>query len=160
MASRASQAIRVVRRARPAEAAALSELAMRSKAVWGYNAAFMDACRKELTVPADAVRCNEIWLCEIGRNSAGFYELMPDVDSGHGEVRMCFVDPNFLRRGVGRTMWRHMEERARLCGLSRLGLDADPNAVPFYSAMGMAVTGEAPSGSIPGRMLPRMEKTL
>ena len=38
-----------------------------------------------------------------------------------------------------------------------IGLDADPHAVGFYEHMGAKVIGEAPSGSIPGRMLPRME---
>lgn len=36
----------------------------------------------------------------------------------------------------------------------------DPFAVAFYEAMGMRITGESPSGSIPGRMLPRMERRL
>ncbi|MCC0041531.1 MAG: hypothetical protein H6880_05120 [Rhodobiaceae bacterium] len=36
----------------------------------------------------------------------------------------------------------------------------DPFAVAFYEAMGMRITGESPSGSIPGRMLPRMQRRL
>lgn len=40
------------------------------------------------------------------------------------------------------------------------GKSADAFAVAFYEAMGMRITGESPSGSIPGRMLPRMERRL
>jgi GNAT superfamily N-acetyltransferase len=73
---------------------------------------------------------------------------------------MIFVEPRLVRSGVGRVLWRHAEERARAHGAARLTLDADPNAVPFYERMGLRIVGQSPSGSIPGRMLPRMEKEL
>ena len=39
------------------ETATLTELCLRSKAVWGYDAAFMAACRDELTIrPGDLDR--------------------------------------------------------------------------------------------------------
>jgi len=42
----------LVRPARPDEASTLSELAVRSKAWWGYDVAFLDRCRRELeTIP-------------------------------------------------------------------------------------------------------------
>ena len=40
----------IIRRAARHEAGALSRLAMRSKASWGYDADFMERCRPELTV--------------------------------------------------------------------------------------------------------------
>jgi hypothetical protein len=39
-----------IRKARPDEAGELTELALRSKAHWGYDEAFMASCREELTV--------------------------------------------------------------------------------------------------------------
>jgi SAM-dependent methyltransferase len=42
----------------------------------------------------------------------------------------------------------------------RLTIDADPHAEAFYVAMGAARVGESPSGSIPGRMLPRLELSV
>jgi hypothetical protein len=38
--------------------------------------------------------------------------------------------------------------------------DSDRHAEGFYRAMGMRRIGEAPSGSIPGRMLPRLAKPI
>ena len=38
----------VIRRARPEEAGALSDLAIRSKGHWGYDVAFLASCRAEL----------------------------------------------------------------------------------------------------------------
>lgn len=40
----------LIRDARPDEAGELTELALRSKAHWGYDEAFMASCREELTV--------------------------------------------------------------------------------------------------------------
>ena len=40
------------RSAKPEEADALSALAFRSKAYWGYGAEFLEACRSELTLTA------------------------------------------------------------------------------------------------------------
>ncbi|MEU4236164.1 hypothetical protein [Actinoplanes sp. NPDC026619] len=45
-----------IRPARPGEAAALSELARRSKAHWGYDEGFLDACRADLTLSPDDIR--------------------------------------------------------------------------------------------------------
>jgi hypothetical protein len=48
------------------EAGALSDLSLRSKAHWGYGAAFLEACRDELTLtPEQAARTRVV------RDSAG-----------------------------------------------------------------------------------------
>jgi hypothetical protein len=44
----------VIRAARPDEAAALTDLAMRSKAYWGYGASFLARCRAALEVKTAA----------------------------------------------------------------------------------------------------------
>jgi hypothetical protein len=38
--------------------------------------------------------------------------------------------------------------------------DADPDAAPFYRKMGAYDVGQAPSGSVPGRMLPKFAMNL
>ena len=105
------------------------------------------------------VEGEEFWKA-IGQEGqlVGMVCLEPDGEDG--EVGHFFVAPDAKRMGVGRMLWQHMEARAGALRVRRLHLDADPFAVPFYEAMGMRVVGEAPSGSIPGRMLPRMEKVL
>ena len=45
-----------LRDARHDELQALSELCLRSKAVWGYDDAFMTACRTELTLRPDELQ--------------------------------------------------------------------------------------------------------
>ena len=49
----ATEPLPVIPRACGSDAPALTLLALRSKAVWGYDAAFIAACRDELTLTAD-----------------------------------------------------------------------------------------------------------
>ena len=146
------------RRARPEDAEALSSLAFRSKASNGYDEAFMEACRAELTCSACTMAAGETWLAETGGELAGFIDVR--LQDGAAEVFAMFVEPGLKRNGLGRALWQQLETAARSLGADAVMMDADPAAVPFYEAMGCTVVGESPSGSIPGRMLPRMGKRL
>ena len=148
----------VIRRARRADAAALSALALRSKAVWGYDAAFMAACRAELTITADSIAGRPTWVLEERAAMLGFYQLR--IDDRMAEVAQFFIAPGSLRGGIGRRLWAHLEAQARAAGCTRLEVDSDPHAEGFYRAMGMTRVGVAPSGSIPGRLLPHLRKVL
>lgn len=148
-----------IRRATVAEAQLLSDLAMRSKAHWGYDDAFMEACRAELTVTPETIRAGGVYVCERADGSiAGFFDVRPQ--GGVAEVYDVFVDPDAIGEGVGRQLWQRLEQRVVELGLDTICVDADPNAVGYYEHMGARVVGEAPSGSIPGRMLPRLAKRL
>ncbi len=149
-----------IRPARPDEALLLTDLAIRSKAAWGYETAMVDAFRDELTVDPDSVADWHIHVAERGDALAGFYALSVQPEGRAGEIEMMFVDPDRLRRGIGRALWRHMMKTAVSLGLRKIVIDADPYAESFYRAMGARRTGESPSGSIPGRMLPRLEMDL
>ena len=76
------------------------------------------------------------------------------------EIYDLFVEPDAMGLGVGRRLWDKLEAVARGMAVAAIGIDADPNAVGFYEHMGARVIGEVPSGSIEGRMLPRMTKPL
>jgi GNAT superfamily N-acetyltransferase len=147
-----------IRRACLSEAGALSDLALRSKAHWGYDAAFMQACRAELTVQPDAIKAGEVWVAEEHKALVGVLEIIPRKPDA--ELRLIFVAPERIGHGIGAMLWEQAEVRARAHRANGIALDADPNSVGFYQRMGMQIIGESPSGSIPGRMLPRMRKGL
>jgi GNAT superfamily N-acetyltransferase len=144
-----------LRPARDTEAGLLSELALRSKGHWGYDQAFLDACREELTLtPADLRARRAVVAARAGR-VVGFYTLAgepPDATLDH-----LFVEPDAIGAGVGRALWVHATAAAEALGFARVEIEADPQAEAFYLAMGARRRGTVPSGSIPGRLLPLLE---
>ena len=138
----------LIRDARVDECDALSAVAFASKAYWGYDDAFMEACRTELTVtPADFERAC-IRLAERDGSLLGFHAV------DHDEILWFFVRPEHMGEGVGAALFADACATARARGLSELRIEADPNAAPFYERMGATLIGAAPSQSIPGRDLP------
>lgn len=142
----------LVRPAAAEEAGGLGDLALRSKAYWGYDDAFLEACRAELAVSPDELTARRTTVAEQDGRVVGFATL--DGDPPQGELGMLFVDPLSIGKGVGRLLFDHVVAMAREAGFVRLTIDADPNAEPFYLAMGAERIGSTPSGSIPGRTLP------
>ena len=148
-----------LRPARSGEAAALSALAVRSKGHWGYDEQFMATCARELTWNETELASVVIWVAENQAGKMlGFCELR--LADGLLELDALYVDPSAMGQGAGKALWSKAEDAAREWSARAIGLDADPHAVGFYEHMGAKVVGEAPSGSIPGRMLPRMESTI
>ncbi len=144
-----------IRPARPGEAEALSALALRSKAHWGYDAAFPDACRPELTLRDDDLADRRTLVAELDGRPAGFGTL--EGRPPYGELGMLFVEPAAIGRGVGGSLLAALVAAAREERFTRLAIDADPNALAFYLAHGAVRVGEVASGSVPGRVLPQLE---
>jgi GNAT superfamily N-acetyltransferase len=144
-----------LRAARRDEARLLSELALRSKGHWGYDQAFLDACRAELTLAPEEVETRRVTVAECDGRVVGFYALAGDPPAGI--LADLFVEPDHIGTGVGRALWEHAMAAARTLGFARLTLEADPGAEPFYPAMGAHRIGSVPSGSIPGRFIPLLE---
>jgi GNAT superfamily N-acetyltransferase len=148
-----------IRQAWPGEAGELSALALRSKGYWGYDEAFLAACREELSLADDGLAERRAVVAE-GEDGGLLGLATLEGEPPHGELGMLFVDPPAIGRGVGRALFRQVAETARATGFQRLSIDADPNAEPFYLAMGAVRVGEVPSGSVPGRLLPLLEYRL
>lgn len=147
-----------VRRARPEEHEEISALALRSKAHWGYSAEFLEACRAELTFDATTCGSPLMWIVEQDNIVLGFSLVKGDTDEG--ELSALFIDPSAIGTGCGRMLLEHTLHSARAAGFTRLELDADPGAESFYLRFGARRIGTSPSGSIPGRELPRLAIAL
>ncbi|GAA0773975.1 GNAT family N-acetyltransferase [Roseibium denhamense] len=150
-----------IRKAKRDDKAALTALSLRSKKSNGYADAFVQMCVEELTVRDEWILTHDFWVAETeGTRPAGCIRLSVEESSESGELETCFVAPELKGQGLGRMLFDVLLERARELGLSRIGLDADPFAEPFYARMGFKTVGKSPSGSIPGRFIPRMELEL
>lgn len=148
----------VVRPARADEAAAVSDLALRSKSYWGYSREFLEACREELTYSASDCASGDLFIAEVGDETAGFFLLRNEETAG--ELSALFVDPAFIGTGVGGRLLRRALDLAAERGWHTMTLDADPGAEGFYARYGARRIADVASGSIPGRVLPRMQFTV
>lgn len=144
----------VLRNARIDDLQCLNDLCMRSKAVWGYDEAFMAACRAELTLLPNDLERTELQVAELGATILGVAQI--DVCAQEGHLQKLFVEPGHLRSGVGRKLLAWALTRARELDARQLVVEADPGAEAFYLRCGARIAGQAPSGSIPGRFLPRL----
>jgi GNAT superfamily N-acetyltransferase len=99
----------------------LADLALRSKAVWGYSPAFTDACRDELAIRENDLP--EVFVLVRGTAPIGFYSmqhLTPEcVELGH-----LLVEPAEMRKGHGTTLLRDAVARARKSGYRVLVIKA------------------------------------
>ncbi|MEM7701784.1 MAG: GNAT family N-acetyltransferase [Pseudomonadota bacterium] len=141
-----------LRRLRVAELADAAALCMRSKAVWGYDEAFMAACRDELTLSPEELEESFVIVAEEDGALRGVGQLV--LNDGTCELEKLFVEPAAIGRGVGKMIFDALRDEAVRDGAERMLVTADPDAVPFYQRMGFRECGHEPSGSIPGRTLP------
>lgn len=148
----------LIRRVHAHELEALSGLCLRSKAVWGYDRAFMDACRAELTLTFADLDETEIRVAERDGAVVGVAQI--SIDGNEAQLEKLFVEPGLLRSGAGRALFAWASDEARKHGARVLVIDADPDAAPFYRKLGARDDGVVPSGSIPGRFLPRLKFDL
>jgi GNAT superfamily N-acetyltransferase len=147
-----------IRPARPAEAEALSELAVRSKGHWGYDDQFLEACRAELRVTQARCDGTHVLVAERDGKLVGFSELSGEPPAG--ALDKLYVDPAAIGIGVGGQLLQEAREQACRLGFAWLTVDADPNAEGFYVRFGARRIGSVPSGSIPGRWLPQLRWDL
>lgn len=158
-APRAAATDVIIREARENEAKLLTDVALRSKAYWGYSDDFMEACRQELTYTADDMRRLSFWVGEVGGRVVGFYAL-EKVSQDDVELEALFVEPAFIGKGYGQALIEHAKRQAAAGGAKRLVIQGDPNAERFYRAAGGELAGTEESASIPGRYLPLFHISL
>ncbi|WP_315838341.1 GNAT family N-acetyltransferase [Bradyrhizobium prioriisuperbiae] len=144
----------IVRQATLDELPDLSDLCLRSKAVWGYDQAFLEACRSELALRPDELATTRIAVAETDGGIAGVVQIK--VMGTDAELLKLFIAPHGLRRGLGRTLFNWAAVEAKHMGATHLLIEADPDAAPFYRRLGAHDVGVAISQSIPGRTLPKL----
>ncbi|MFP7570994.1 GNAT family N-acetyltransferase [Marivita sp. S2033] len=134
--------------------AELSDLCMRSKAYWGYDAAFMAACRDVLRLTQNDL-ATPVAVTREGASFTGVAQL--DLSHPIAALTRLFVCPNRMGKGIGTALIRWAKAEALSNGYLSFQIDSDPQAVPFYLAHGATQVGDVASDAIPGRRLPLLE---
>ena len=135
-----------------------SELCLRSKAHWGYDEAFIDACREELTLTPLDLANGQVALARVDAEMVGVAHLRIEDERAH--LDKLFIDPSMIGRGIGNQMFDWVREQSALAGAQEIHVTSDPQAVGFYEKLGFNRIGQEPSGSIPGRVLPIMSLSV
>jgi GNAT superfamily N-acetyltransferase len=123
------------RRAEPSEAGDLEALQGRSASHWNYPDGYFDWAVDALRIPESYIRDNPVFvLLDSAGRKLGFYSFTDDAD----ELLLdkMFVDADQIGKGVGRNLWEHAVRTALDLGRSTFIIGSDPNAAPFYEAMG------------------------
>src|SRR5438874_12993358 len=91
------------RAARLQEAPALSELCVRSKAVWGYDETFMARVRAALRIRPERIDAGDVWVATAADGSiAGIVALGPSDQPRTLDLDKLFVAPRRIGSGIGR----------------------------------------------------------
>lgn len=131
----------VIREARLDEAAMLHELTQRSSMYWGYEPEFLEWEPEAIAVTPEFMESAIVWVIEDEGVVRGYYALVNKDDGLY--LDKLFIEPDRIGTGLGKRLWNHAVNTARATGAAVLLIDADPNAAPFYRAMGARWVGES-----------------
>jgi N-acetylglutamate synthase-like GNAT family acetyltransferase len=144
------------------QAADLSDLALRSKATLGYDRNFLDACKQELTYSAEQIESSkwQFWIATSTLNVLKGFVALEFTNRDCVEINALFIAPDFMYQGVGTALFQKALEQIKLVQATQIMLYSDPNAVAFYQKMGFNIISKVASGSIKGRTIPLMQRSL
>jgi N-acetylglutamate synthase-like GNAT family acetyltransferase len=140
----------IIRKAANEDCDTLSRIAYKSKAFWGYSKEFMDKCKDDLTITVSYMENNPVYVMEDDSKIVAFYTFSLE----HRKLEALFIDPDYIGKGLGKTLWSDLLNKAKQLNLEEFTIDSDPNAEAFYLKMGAKKVGEIPSTVFPGRSLP------
>lgn len=148
----------MIRRASPEEASTLTTIALEAKRYWGYPEHWIKHWESDLTVSADYIRDNHVYVAEVEGEVRGFYALCVSDELRKAELDHLWVTPAAIGTGIGKELFLDAMEKAAAFAVRDVEISADPNAAGFYERMGATQIGEVDS-PIDGqsRKLPRLK---
>lgn len=136
----------------------LSDLCLRSKAHWGYDAEFIEACRDVLSITEADLARDHIVVAEQDGEIVGVVHVQEE--GSDAILDKLFIEPNAIGGGVGKSLYAWAEATARNLGAANMKIDSDPQAEAFYVKMGAKTIGRIASTAVEGRTLPLMSVSL
>ena len=137
------------------DAQQLTEIALQSKAFWGYSNEIIESWREDLTVTPKMFKDWNIYKYLVNNEIAGFY-ILNRANIRTSFLEFLFVSPKFIKQGIGTQLLNHAKDYCIAGSAAIINVLSDPNAKPFYAKHGFKVIAERES-SVSGRFLPEME---
>ena len=146
----------MIKPASVSDAQTLTQIALDAKRYWGYPEHWIKHWESDLTISAEFIANNHVYVAEDEGEIRGFYALCL-VDE-KAELEYLWVRPSYIGTGIGKELFLDAMEHAAKFNVSEVELSADPNAAGFYKRMGASQVGEVDS-EIDGqaRKIPRMK---
>ena len=146
-----------IRAPRASEAKALSDLAQRAKAHWGYSAEWLQLWNGDLTISGDYLLAHRSFVAESAGKRVGLCVL--EIRGEVAELGHVWVAPECHRQGVGTALVARALEAAAKAGVRSVEIVSDPFAEGFYVRLGAKKLRDqpAPMPGAPDRTLPVME---
>jgi len=138
-----------IRDGRPGEEPALEALQLRASVVYDSDRDAVLAHPEVVRLPSGVIEAGGVRVAEDRRQVLGFSVVVAGA-AGAWELDGLFVEPGHWRLGVGAALVADVVDRARLAGMDRLDVVANPNALAFYRAVGFEELGEVPTRFGPG----------
>jgi GNAT superfamily N-acetyltransferase len=123
-----------VREGHEADFRRLRQIAVDSKAHWGYERALVEDWAEGGDFEPESLGQRLVYVADEDGQAVGWASLIPRGEVGWLED--LWIEPAWIGRGVGRMLFEHVKERARALGAKRLEWEAEPNARGFYERMG------------------------
>jgi len=142
-------------RATVTDAHELTEIALKSKAFWGYSDELLESWRNDLTITPKMFEESNVCKYLVDNEIAGFY-ILNRANIRTSFLDFLFISPQFIKQGIGKTLLKHALEYCVEGSCAVLNVLSDPYAEGFYAKHGFKVIARRES-SVPGRFLPEME---
>jgi ribosomal protein S18 acetylase RimI-like enzyme len=136
--------VSAIRLATPSERVALGELHRRSSYVWEEDRANLEAHPDALGVAREAIAAGRVRVAVGPAGERLGFSVVADGAAGVCELEDLFVDPDFMRQGVGRALVEDAAGRAGASGYRKMTVVAAAHNIGFYGTVGFA-PGEAVS---------------
>ena len=136
-----------IRAAISADLQSINTITLAAKAHWGYSSAQLHAWRTDLLTTAESLSQRPTLVALDNGSVVGVAQVDPSATPW--ELVSCWVAPSHMRRGIGSALLNAMKAEVARSGERTLHIDSDPNAEPFYLAVGAVRIGQVPA-PIPG----------
>ena len=107
-----------IRKATGTDAPALSALALRSKAHWGYSAELLSLWSGEFEISPDFIQQNPVFVAEISGRVLGWTAMA--VHGEIAELEHMWIEPDQMRKGIGSALFAHVRQKAKSRGVKRM----------------------------------------
>ena len=140
-----------IRAAKPEDVVALRDLYRRSSLSNDGDRASLLAHPEALDFPGLSVLDGHTRVAIDGERIVGFATVR--LHGALGELDDLFVDPAWMRRGIGRRLIIDAATVARSDGIARIEVTANTHALDFYNAVGFVLDGVTETQFGPGHRM-------